>query len=467
MNQRLIISKIALPAFLFFFFWSSAAYADAKQIVEHTVRSGDSAYTVSKKLLSQEQHKNFASWLSQTSIGHIKPKDTVRFELQGKRVVSFAYGSGASIKQFKLGNAQPSSTQTSPAPLGTEKKITVNPGDNLMSIAKRHAFPSKVQAHLLKRSSDLQSIRPKDMIHIRWDDQHKVTHLSVEHSKTSITPTKTSITPKKATQLAHTQRAGYQMTSLHVRRHFRDDARAAGVPVTVVRKIEDIYQHTPKALQLLKAGARLEIVYEPKKNKGHELTYVRLSYKDKNYEAIRYHTSHGVSYYDAQGKPYEQSFLRIPLGTHKLSSPFSLGRKHPILGRVRPHYGVDFSAKPGTPVWASGSGTVVFAGYQRGYGRVIKIRHSPSVTTLYAHLSKFEPGMAPGTRVSQKQVVGYVGSSGLSTGPHLHYEYHINDQPRDPMTVALGHAKPLKKSERVSLLAQRKQWIAMTNQPSV
>lgn len=136
-------------------------------------------------------------------------------------------------------------------------------------------------------------------------------------------------------------------------------------------------------------------------------------------------------------------FIRYPLAFRRVSSPFAARRFDPVLKRWQPHTGVDFAAPAGTPVHATANGVVTFAGKQTGYGNVIEIRNRPPYSTLFAHLSRFAKGIHTGTKVRRNQVIGYVGSTGWATGPHLHYEVHVNDAPRNPLTVALPPAEPL------------------------
>ena len=140
-------------------------------------------------------------------------------------------------------------------------------------------------------------------------------------------------------------------------------------------------------------------------------------------------------YYDERGKELESFFLQRPLRRSRITSRFTLRRWHPVLRRYRAHLGVDFGARRGTPVMAAGSGKVVFAGRKGGYGNVVIIYHGSGYKTLYAHLSKFRRGIRRGKRVKQGQVIGYVGSTGLSTGPHLHFGLYKNNRPINPLRV--------------------------------
>lgn len=148
------------------------------------------------------------------------------------------------------------------------------------------------------------------------------------------------------------------------------------------------------------------------------------------------------SWYDAEGRPLARRFLRSPLQYTRISSGFGM-RRHPILRRVRPHNGVDYVAPVGTPVQASGDGVVTFAGRNGGYGLLVRLKHGKRYVTSYAHLSRIAPGIRPGTRVSQGRVIGYVGSTGLSTGPHLDYRFMVDGRYVDPRSAVLPAADPL------------------------
>lgn len=150
----------------------------------------------------------------------------------------------------------------------------------------------------------------------------------------------------------------------------------------------------------------------------------------------------GESYYTADGKNTRKGFLRSPVEFSRISSGFG-GRIHPIFRNWREHRGVDFAAPRGTRVLAASDGTVVFAGTQRGYGNVLEIRHPNNISTLYAHLNGFADGVLPGTKVKQGEVIAFVGSTGYSTGPHLHYEFKIAGEHVDPLTVNLPPAAPI------------------------
>ena len=143
-----------------------------------------------------------------------------------------------------------------------------------------------------------------------------------------------------------------------------------------------------------------------------------------------------VSFYDAEGRSLRRAFLAAPVELRRISSGFSRARFHPVLGRFRAHQGIDYAASTGTPVMAAGDGTVLRAGWSGGYGNLIELRHANGVTTRYGHLQRIAKGIRPGARVGQGQTIGYVGSTGMSTGPHLHFEFRDNGEHRDPAVIA-------------------------------
>jgi murein DD-endopeptidase MepM/ murein hydrolase activator NlpD len=164
----------------------------------------------------------------------------------------------------------------------------------------------------------------------------------------------------------------------------------------------------------------------------------------REYRAVRYTDPSGVSgYYGPDGRNLHKAFLRAPLEFTRISSGFNSARMHPILHRMRAHHGIDYAAPTGTPVKAAGDGVIRFAGVLGGYGNMVEIQHSRSITTVYGHLSRFAHGTRAGVHVTQGTVIAYVGMTGLATGPHLHYEYRVNGVFKNPQTIALPAAEPI------------------------
>jgi murein DD-endopeptidase MepM/ murein hydrolase activator NlpD len=165
------------------------------------------------------------------------------------------------------------------------------------------------------------------------------------------------------------------------------------------------------------------------------------------YRAYRFEWNGKPDYYDDQGMPLKKAFLKAPLSFRRISSGFARRRLNPVLKIYRPHYGIDYAAPMGAPVSAVGSGTVVYSGRRGEYGKLIIIRHRNGYTTRYGHLSRFAKGIRRGTRVAQGDIIGYVGRTGLATGPHLHFEMRINGRPMNPFLAKIPRGDPLPETQ--------------------
>jgi murein DD-endopeptidase MepM/ murein hydrolase activator NlpD len=167
----------------------------------------------------------------------------------------------------------------------------------------------------------------------------------------------------------------------------------------------------------------------------------------KAYRAVRYTNpqTNRSEYFTPDGKSMRKAFLRSPVNFTRISSRFTVNRYHPVLHKFRSHKGVDYAAKRGTPIQAAGDGKVIFKGKKGGYGKVMIVQHGTKYTTLYAHLKTYNRKLKVGSKVKQAQTIAYVGSSGLATGPHLHYEFRVNGVHRNPLTVKLPISKPVPK----------------------
>jgi murein DD-endopeptidase MepM/ murein hydrolase activator NlpD len=209
-----------------------------------------------------------------------------------------------------------------------------------------------------------------------------------------------------------------------------------------------------------------EILQDGKYLQDGPILAARFVNKGKEYLAVRYVGPSGTAdYYSPQGSSLHKAFLRAPLEFTRVSSPFSLHRLHPILNTIRAHKGVDYAAPIGTPVRAASDGRVLFAGVRGGYGNLVELDHSRGITTVYGHLSRFAHGLHAGERVTQGEVIAYVGMTGLATGPHLHYEYRVNGVFKNPQTVNFPEALPIDGALRADFLAQSAPLLASLNPP--
>lgn len=231
-------------------------------------------------------------------------------------------------------------------------------------------------------------------------------------------------------------------------------AKLAGIPTKLIEQINQIFFWQVQLSREIRAGDRLNIAYQTFYVNGKKVAVgdiLAVSYKHANgvkYEAVRHQSRNGqVHYYRPNGTSLKKAFSRYPIRFSHISSNFGSSRKHPILHYRRPHKGIDLAAPIGTPIYAIGDGRISFIGRQNGYGNMIKINHAFSYTTVYAHMLRFQKGLRNGSNVQKGQIIGYVGQSGLATGPHCHYELHVNHIPRNPTSVALPQALPITRQE--------------------
>lgn len=202
----------------------------------------------------------------------------------------------------------------------------------------------------------------------------------------------------------------------------------------------------------IRKGDRFEVLYEELYLDGEKIDTGRIlaakfTNRGEDITALLYTDKNGNSdYYTPDGHSLRKAFLRTPINA-RVSSPFNLQRRHPVLDVVRPHEGTDYAAPPGTPIKAAGDGRIRFSGWKGGYGRTVVIQHGDNISTLYAHMRAIGKGIRNGAKVKQGQTIGYVGASGMVTGPHLHYEFRVNGSPRNSRTVKLPDATPVPKSE--------------------
>ncbi|MCP4898039.1 MAG: peptidoglycan DD-metalloendopeptidase family protein, partial [bacterium] len=223
---------------------------------------------------------------------------------------------------------------------------------------------------------------------------------------------------------------------------------SGGDPDLAVR-LAEIFQWDIDFFRDLRQGDRFVVIVDERTIEGEFFDYgnvfaARFINRDRILNAIAYQDGDGrVGYFDLEGNPLRKQFLRSPLKFSRITSRFSLRRFHPVLKRRMPHYGVDYGAPVGTPAHATADGTVTFVGRNGGAGRMVTLRHTNGFETSYLHLNGYGKGVRRGARISQGQVVGFVGSSGLSTGPHLDYRVKQNGRYINPLTLAAPAAEPL------------------------
>ncbi|MBT9591583.1 MAG: peptidoglycan DD-metalloendopeptidase family protein [Thiobacillus sp.] len=239
---------------------------------------------------------------------------------------------------------------------------------------------------------------------------------------------------------------------------------SAGIPDKIANQMAETFSTTLDFREDLRRGDTFSVIYTVDYRNGEPVAAGQLLAAEfvnagKAHRAVLFRDASGATgYYTPEGESLKKGFLRSPLEFSRVTSSFTNSRKHPIYGFHRAHTGVDFGAPTGTRVKATGDATVVFAGRKGGYGNLLILRHSSGYETYYAHLSAFATGIRAGRPVNQGQVVAYVGSTGASTGPHLHYEVRIAGRPQNPMAIKLPGSPPLAVAQRARFLQQTAGW---------
>ncbi len=239
------------------------------------------------------------------------------------------------------------------------------------------------------------------------------------------------------------------MKSAEIRNSLFGATDAAGLPDSVATQIAEIFSTDIDFHRDLRKGDRFSVVYEVFYDRGEPVKYGRVLSAEfvnqgKTYTAVYFNFSENEGgYYTADGKNLRKQFLRSPLEFSRITSGFSIARFHPVLQTWRAHKGIDYGAPTGTRVKATADGVVEMTGRSGGYGNVVVLRHQTKYTTWYGHLSGIANGLRKGQRVTQGDVIGFVGSTGMATGPHLHYEFRMNDVHQNPLNVAMPAAMPI------------------------
>jgi murein DD-endopeptidase MepM/ murein hydrolase activator NlpD len=247
-------------------------------------------------------------------------------------------------------------------------------------------------------------------------------------------------------------------------------AQRAGLTHSMTMDMASIFGYDIDFAQDIRKGDEFDVIYEQKVVNGKtvgtgNILSARFTNQGKSYSAVRYTNKQGnTNYYTADGNSMRKAFIRTPVDFARISSMFSMGRKHPILNKIRAHKGVDYAAPRGTPIKATGDGKVLLAGRRGGYGNTVIIQHGDTYRTLYGHMQGFAKGVQTGSTVRQGQVIGYIGTTGLSTGPHLHYEFQVNGVHVDPLGRKLPMADPIAKSEKQRFMQQSQPLMARMDQ---
>ncbi|MFB6212682.1 MAG: peptidoglycan DD-metalloendopeptidase family protein [Candidatus Magasanikbacteria bacterium] len=360
-------------------------------------------------------------------------------EKPAKKVIS-----GASAQQEKV------------KPKKEVRKYQVKKGDNFSAILSKFGFSRKTSNKIfqdVKDVYDFSNIETGNLFHfvylkdeiqrIKYDINQKKQVVLERNSSSSLTFSASS--KKIPYKIRHKKVEATIDSSLFT------DARKNNVPDEVILQMSEIFAWDIDFSAEIKKGDSFSLVYRKLYRNGRfvdsgRIVAARFNNQEKNYWAFYFKKKKGDgSYYDMKGRSMKKQFLRSPLNYSHISSGFSYNRLNPVTRSYGAHRAVDYAAPPGTPVYATGDGRISYAGWGQGKGLFVKIRHGGVYTTIYAHLSDLARGVKTGTRVEQGSVIGYVGSTGMSTGPHLHYVMKKYGRHINPLTVDLPEGKPLPK----------------------
>lgn len=339
-------------------------------------------------------------------------------------------------------------------------------GDSLSKVFSRVGLTQKtlhkllnetVHAGVLKRIKPEQELAFKispdmELLELRYQID-RLTHVSFTQQGSTFVSNKEVATP----DVRHAFRQGRIEDSLFLA------GTRAGLGHNLTMELANIFGYDIDFLLDIRTGDEFAVVFEElyldgKKIDNGRILAAEFTNRGDTYSAVYFDDNKGqAGYFTPKGDSMKKAFLRSPLDVARISSHFNLKRKHPILNRIRAHKGTDYAAGRGTPIRSTGAGKVSFKGRKGGWGNTVIVQHGQKYKTLYAHMSKFKKGLKNGSRVKQGEVIGYVGSTGLATGPHLHYEFYENGAVRNPVTVKFPNSKDVGSANRVAFEQQTRQ----------
>ncbi|MEM7084388.1 MAG: peptidoglycan DD-metalloendopeptidase family protein [Pseudomonadota bacterium] len=361
-------------------------------------------------------------------------------------------------------------------PQHNQMTLTIKSGDTLDELFAKHDLSRGDLAQILRIKEArevLTVLRPGDAIRVDHDEDGRVKQLyrSLDEVRTL------QISRDDEAKLGYTTQMLEKPVEIRMQ-HAKGTidsslfiaAKEAGVSDTLVMNLAGIFAWDIDFVLDIRRGDSFTMVYEEIWQDGEfvrngEILAAEFNNNGDLFRAVRYADPDGeTGYFTPEGLNVKKAFLRAPIAfTPRVTSNFNPRRRHPVLNKVRPHRGVDYGAPRGTPIKAAGDGKVIFRGRKNGYGNTIILQHGGNITTLYAHMSKFNKNARSGRRVRQGQTIGYVGATGTATGNHLHYEYRLNGVHRNPRTVKLPQAQPIPTKYKADFLAATKPLINHLN----
>ncbi len=350
----------------------------------------------------------------------------------------------------------PAAAQDAAPPPAQWHEVAVQPGQTLSQVfAAENLTPSDLQRVLDADAgqSNLAHIKPGEQFGFLIGPQGELQALRFDRDEA----TRVTLDFLGATTTARVQKRPLQRVT-HVAHGVIEGSlfaagNKAGLSNAMLFELAKVFGYDIDFAQELRDGDRFSVVYDDVYRDGRFLRAGRVLAAEfvnrgRRYTAFRYELPDGTAgYFDEDGRPLRKSFLRTPVDFTRISSYFSAARMNPVLHIVRPHDGVDYAAPTGTPIFAAGDGVIRYHGWENGYGNFIVIQHNRDISTAYGHMSRFAKGLHVGSRVHQGEVIGYVGMTGIATGPHLHYEFRVDGKARNPLTVTLPRPEPLPRAQ--------------------
>ncbi len=336
------------------------------------------------------------------------------------------------------------------------RSISVRSGDTLAAIFNRYGLNSNELHEIInlnKESRQLRNLQPGQMLFIKSDDegvvQEIIKQLSLTHDLRITRDTENPATNFVSTMQTRELERRVAVSHGEISTTLYESGRKNGLSFDLLNQLVKLFAWDVDFALDIQPGDHFAVIYESfyennEEVKTGEILAAEFVNNGNVFRAVRFTDTQGMSgYYTPEGNSLEKAFLRTPVKVGYVTSHFSSGRYHPSLHEIKAHNGVDYGAPKGTPVFATGRGKVEFLGWRNGYGKTIEISHGDHYSTVYGHLSRFAKELQAGDRVEQGQEIGYVGSTGLATGPHLHYEFQIDGVHKNPLTVKLPNSLPI------------------------
>lgn len=346
--------------------------------------------------------------------------------------------------------------------------VIVNRGDNLSSMFLRLGLGQDQVKDVLRlgaATETLTHLRPGQRIKIRIDEHKELQELVYDVAEKSLHIQRENDT-LHATDVNYALETRVGYAAGIIESSLFGAAQQAGLSDTMTLEMAAMFGWDIDFAQDLREGDSFTVMYEEyylagEKVRNGPIIAAEFTNRGKAYRAVRFQDEAGeTSYYTPEGLSMRKAFLRTPVKFTRISSGFTRARYHPILHRMRAHHGVDYAGPVGTPIKAASDGKVAFKGVKGGYGNTVILQHFGKYSTLYAHMAGFARGLKQGGSVRQGEIIGYLGKSGLATGPHLHYEFRINGAHQDPLKVALPKAEPIQAKYRDAFSAESRKLVA-------